>query len=205
MKKLSTIIYFLLCSATLLFSTNNNDSIQDLIATDINGDTITELFTPIIPELRIKDCDEKKAKIIIVQDSNFTKTTRLIAQVAFKFDIANNLSDSGYLLQWELSDDIQLFRYDNDVPIEYQKNMFYEILKNSCLQMDYYWKPDLIKIYYKDYNNTVQYTIGLTVTPLSQEEFIKEGFMKRHRNEYYTEEHYKEDIARWWKFYQYNY
>ena len=121
MKKLSTIICLLVCSVSFLFSANNNDSIQDLIATDINGDTITELFTPIIPELRIKDCDEKKAKIIIVQDSNFTKTTRLIAQVAFKFDIANNLSDSGYLLQWELSDDIQLFRYDNDVPIEYQK------------------------------------------------------------------------------------
>lgn len=205
MKKLSTIIYFLLCSATLLFSTNNNDSIQDLIATDINGDTITELFTPIYPELWIKDCDEKKAKIIIVQDSNFTKTTQLIAHVVFKFDIANNLSDSGYLLQWELSDDIQLFRYDNDVPIEYQKKMYAEILKNSCLQIDYYWKPDLIKRCYKDYDNTIPYTIGLTVTPLSQEEFIKEGFMKRHRNEYYTEEHYKRDIERWWKFYQFNY
>ena len=195
----------MLCSTTLLFSTNNNDSIQDLIATDINGDTITELFTPIIPDLWIKDCDEKKYKIRIIQDSNFTKTTRLIARVVFKFDISNNLSDSGQVLQWELSDDIQLFRYDNDVPIEYQKNMFYEILKNSCLQIDYYWKPDLIKIYYKDYNNTVQYTIGLIVTPLSQEEFIKEGFMKRNYNEYYTEEHYKEDIALWWKFYQYNY
>jgi hypothetical protein len=205
MKKLSTIIYLLLCSATLLFSTNNNDSIQDLIATDINGDTIEELITPIYPELWIKDCDEKKAKIIIVQDSNFTKTTKLIAHVVFKFDIANNLSDSGYLLQWELSDDIQLIRYDNDVPIEYQKNMFSEILKNSCLQIDYYWKPDLIKRCYKDYDNTIPYTIGLTVTPLSQEEFIKEGFMKRHRNEYYTEEHYKRDIERWWKFYQYNY
>ena len=71
--------------------------------------------------------------------------------------------------------------------------------------MDYYEKPDLIKKYYKDYDNKAHYTIGLIVTPLSQEEFIKEGFMKRHRNEYYTEEHYKEDIARWWKFYQYNY
>ena len=204
MKKLSTIIYLLLCSATLLFSTNNNDSIQDLIATDINGDTIEELITPIYPELWIKDCDEKKAKIIIVQDSNFTKTTRLIAHVVFKFDIANNLSDSGYLLQWEFADEIKLFRYDNDVPIEYQKNMFYEILKNSCLQMDYYEKPDLIKRCYKDYDNTIPYTIGLTVTPLSQEEFIKEGFMKRHRNEYYTEEHYKKDMTHW-KFYQYNY
>ena len=204
MKKLSTIICLLVCSVSFLFSANNNDSIQDLIATDINGDTITELFTPIIPELRIKDCDEKKAKIIIVQDSNFTKTTRLIAQVAFKFDIANNLSDSGYLLQWELSDDIQLFRYDNDVPIEYQKNMFYEILKNSCLQMDYYEKPDLIKIYYKDYNNTIPYMIPIIVTPLSQEEFIKEGFIKRWHNEHYTEEYYKKDIARC-KFYQFNY
>ncbi len=71
--------------------------------------------------------------------------------------------------------------------------------------MDYYWKPDLIKKYYKDYNNTILYMIPIIVTPLSQEEFIKEGFMKRNRNEYYTEEHYKEDIARWWKFYQYNY
>ena len=204
MKKLSTIICLLVCSVSFLFSANNNDSIQDLIATDINGDTITELFTPIIPELRIKDCDEKKAKIIIVQDSNFTKTTRLIARVAFKFDIANNLTDSGYLLQWELSDDIQLFRYDNDVPIEYQKNMFYEILKNSCLQMDYYEKPDLIKIYYKDYNNTIPYMIPIIVTPLSQEEFIKEGFIKRWHNEHYTEEYYKKDIARC-KFYQFNY
>ena len=204
MKKLSTIICLLVCSVSFLFSTNNNDSIQDHIATDINGDTITELFTPIIPNLWIKDCDEKKAKIIIVQDSNFTKTTRLIAQVAFKFDIANNLSDSGYLLQWELSDDIQLFRYDNDVPIEYQKNMFYEILKNSCLQMDYYEKPDLIKIYYKDYNNTIPYMIPIIVTPLSQEEFIKEGFIKRWHNEHYTEEYYKKDIARC-KFYQFNY
>ena len=205
MKKLSTIICLLVSFTTFLFSANNNDSIQDLIATDINGDTITELITPIIPELMIKDCDEKKYKIKIIQDSNFTKTTQLIAHVVFKFDIANNLTDSGYLLQWELSDDIQLFRYDNDVPIEYQKNMFSEILKNSCLQIDYYWKPDLIKRCYKDYDNTIPYTIGLTVTPLSQEEFIKEGFMKRNYNEYYTEEHYKEDIARWWKFYQYNY
>jgi replication initiation and membrane attachment protein DnaB len=70
--------------------------------------------------------------------------------------------------------------------------------------MDYYWKPDLIKIYYKDYNNTILYMIPIIVTPLSQEEFIKEGFMKRNRNEYYTEEHYKKDIARC-KFYQYNY
>ena len=205
MKKLSTIICLLVSFTTFLFSANNNDSIQDLIATDINGDTITELFTPIIPELWIKDCDEKKYKIRIIQDSNFTKTTELIAHVVFKFDIANNLSDSGYLLQWEFADEIKLFRYDNDVPIEYQKNMFYEILKNSCLQMDYYWKPDLIKKYYKDYDNKSHYTTGLIVTPLSQEEFIKEGFMKRHHNEYYTEEHYKEDIARWWKFYQYNY
>ena len=205
MKKLSTIICLLVCSVSFLFSTNNNDSIQDLIATDINGDTIEELITPIYPELWIKDCDEKKAKMIIIQDSNFTKTTQLIAHVVFKFNIANNLSDSGYLLQWELSDDIQLIRYDNDVPIEYQKNMLSKILKNSCLQIDYYWKPDLIKRCYKDYDNTIPYTIGLTVTPLSQEEFIKEGFMKRHRNEYYTEEHYKEYIARWWKFYQFNY
>ena len=204
MKKLSTIICLLVSFTTFLFSANNNDSIQDLIATDINGDTITELFTPIIPELRIKDCDEKKYKIRIIQDSNFTKTTRLIARVAFKFDIANNLSDSGYLLQWELSDDIQLFRYDNDVPIEYQKKMYSEILKNSCLQMDYYEKPDLIKIYYKDYNNTILYMIPIIVTPLSQEEFIKEGFMKRNYNEYYTEEHYKKDMTHW-KFYQYNY
>jgi hypothetical protein len=205
MKKSSTIICLLISFTTFLFSANNNDSIQDLIATDINGDTITELITPIIPELRIKDCDEKKSKIIIVQDSNFTKTTRLIARVVFKFDIANNLTDSGYLLQWELSDDIQLFRYDNDVPIEYQKKMYSEILKNSCLQMDYYWKPDLIKRCYKDYDNTILYMIPIIVTPLSQEEFIKEGFMKRQRNEYYTEEHYKRDIERWWKFYQYNY
>ena len=205
MKKLSTIICLLVSFTTFLFSANNNDSIQDLIATDINGDTITELFTPIIPELLIKDCDEKKVKIIIVQDSNFTKTTRLIARVVFKFDIANNLSDSGYLLQWELSDDIQLFRYDNDVPIEYQKKMYSEILKNSCLKIDYYWEPDLINKWYKNYNNTIPYMIPIIVTPLSQEEFIKEGFMKRHYNEYYTEEHYKEDIARWWKFYQFNY
>ena len=204
MKKLSTIICLLVCSVSFLFSANNNDSIQDHIATDINGDTITELFTPIIPELWINDCDEKKVKIIIVQDSNFTKTTRLIARVVFKFDIYNNLTDSGYLLQWEFADEIKLFRYDNDVPIEYQKNMFYEILKNSCLQMDYYEKPDLIKKYYKDYDNKAHYTIGLIVTPLSQEEFIKEGFMKRHHNEYYTEEHYKKDMTRW-KFYQYNY
>ena len=205
MKKLSTIICLLVSFTTFLFSANNNDSIQDLIATDINGDTITELITPIIPELMIMDCDEKKYKIRIIQDSNFTKTTRLIARVAFKFDIANNLSDSGYLLQWELSNDIQLFRYDNDVPIEYQKKMYSEILKNSCLQMDYYWEPDLIKIYYKDYNNTIPYMIPIIVTPLSQEEFIKEGFMKRNYNEYYTEEHYKRDIALWWKFYQFNY
>ena len=204
MKKLSTIIYFLLCSATLLFSTNNNDSIQDLIATDINGDTITELFTPIIPDLWIKDCDEKKSKIIIVQDSNFTKTTRIFTRVVVKFDISNNLTDSGYLLQWELSDDIQLFRYDNDVPIEYQKKMCSEILKKLCLYINYYWKPELIKVYYKDYNNTISYTIPIIVTPLSQEEFIKEGFMKRNRNEYYTEEHYKKDMTHW-KFYQYNY
>ena len=176
MKKSSTIICLLVSFTTFLFSVNNNDSIQDLIATDINGDTITELFTPIIPELWIKDCDEKKAKMIIIQDSNFTKTTQLIAHVVFQFDIANNLSDSGYLLQWELSDNIQLIRYDNDVPIEYQKNMFSEILKNSCLQIDYYWKPDLIKRCYKDYNNTILYMIPIIVTPLSQEEFIKEGF-----------------------------
>ena len=205
MKKSSTIICLLISFTTFLFSANNNDSIQDLIATDINGDTITELFTPIIPNLWIEDCDEKKVKIIIVQDSNFTKTTRLIAQVAFKFDIANNLTDSGYLLQWELSDDIQLFRYDNDVPIEYQKKMYSEILKNSCLKIDYYWEPDFINKWYKNYHNTIPYMIPIIVTPLSQEEFIKEGFMKRHRNEYYTEEHYKRDIALWWKFYQFNY
>ena len=204
MKKSSTIICLLVSFTTFLFSANNNDSIQDLIATDINGDTITELITPIIPDLWIKDCDEKKSKIIIIQDSNFTKTTRLIARVAFKFNISNNLTDSGYLLQWELSDDIQLFRYDNDVSIEYQKKMYSEILKNSCLQMDYYWKPDLIKIYYKDYNNTIPYIIPIIVTPLSQEEFIKEGFMKRNYTEYYTEEHYKKDMTHW-KFYQYNY
>jgi hypothetical protein len=46
--------------------------------------------------------------------------------------------------------------------------------------------------------------IPIIVTPLSQEEFIKEGFMKRNRNEYYTEEHYKKDMTDW-KFYQYNY
>lgn len=70
--------------------------------------------------------------------------------------------------------------------------------------MDYYEKPDLIKKYYKDYNNTIPYMIPIIVTPLSQEEFIKEGFMKRYRNEYYTEEYYKKDIARC-KFYQFNY
>ena len=204
MKKSSTIIYLLLCSATLLFSTNNNDSIQDLIATDINGDTITELITPIIPELMIKDCDEKKQKIIVIQDTNFTKTIRIISYVTFKFDIYNNLSDSGQVLKWKLSDDIQLFRYDNDVPIEYQKKMCYEILKNICLYISHYWKPELIKVYYKDYNNTIPYMIPIIVTPLSQEEFIKEGFIKRWHNEHYTEEYYKKDIARC-KFYQYNY
>ena len=204
MKKSSTIICLLISFTTFLFSANNNDSIQDLIATDINGDTITELFTPIIPNLWIEDCDEKKVKIIIVQDSNFTKTTRLIARVAFKFDIANNLTDSGYLLQWELSDDIQLFRYDNDVPIEYQKKMYSEILKNSCLKIDYYWEPDFINKWYKNYNNTIPYMIPIIVTPLSQEEFIKEGFIKRWHNEHYTEEYYKKDIARC-KFYQFNY
>ena len=70
--------------------------------------------------------------------------------------------------------------------------------------MDYYEKPDLIKKYYKDYNNTIPYMIPIIVTPLSQEDFIKEGFIKRWHNEHYTEEYYKKDIARC-KFYQFNY
>ena len=57
--------------------------------------------------------------------------------------------------------------------------------------MDYYWKPDLINKWYKNYNNTIPYVIPIIVTPLSQEEFIKEGFIKRWHNEHYTEEYYK--------------